>query len=267
MTYKKFQHIIWKHYNENPRPMPWRHISNPYKILVSETMLQQTQVSRVMEKYKTFLQKFPTVQKLAAAKLSDVLIEWQGLGYNRRAKNLWLTAQIVTNDYRGKFPQDKDALLSLPGIGQSTAGALLAFAFQKPSVFIETNIRAVYIHFFFNDHGNVHDKKLLPLIEKTVDTDNPREWYYALMDYGVHLKATQKDPVHKSIHYKKQSKFKGSHREKRSLILKHVLKNKKVSIMKLSEHMKLSKTDAAAIADELVAERMLCKKGSSYCIA
>jgi len=246
--------------------MPWRSIANPYKVLVSETMLQQTQVSRVIEKYKTFLKKFPTVQSLAQAKLSDVLIEWQGLGYNRRAKNLWLTAQIVTKEYRGKFPKDRDALLSLPGIGQSTAGALMAFAFQKPTVFIETNIRAVYIHFFFKDHGNIHDKELLPLIEKTVDAENPREWYYALMDYGVHLKATMKDPVHKSTHYKKQSAFKGSHREKRSLILKYILKNKSATVAKLSEHMKLPKTDIVAIAEELLSEGMIEKKRSTYTV-
>ena len=273
MQKKTFQHTVWKHYKENPRPMPWRTpwiklrkdgTVDPYKILVSEIMLQQTQVSRVIPKYKSFLKKFPSFKSLANANLSDVLIEWQGLGYNRRAKNLKATAEIITNESRGKFPTDLDSIMNLPGIGQSTVGAIMAYAFNTGIPFIETNIRAVYIHFFFKNHGQIHDKELLPLIEKTIDHSNPREWFYALMDYGVMLKATIKDPARKSQHYKKQSSFKGSRREKRSLILKYILKHSSATLSDLRKHIDVEGHNLKEIADELAAELLVNKVKQTY---
>ncbi len=187
-------------------------------------MLQQTQVSRVLTKYDEFLKAFPTISDLARAQTSRVLKLWQGLGYNRRALNLKRTAEIVARDYAGVFPTTATELEALPGIGQSTRGAIMAFAYGKATPYIETNIRTVYIHFFFKKHrGKVHDRDIMPLIEKTLDYNNPREWYYALMDYGVHLKQTLPNPSRKSKHHTTQSPFKGSNRELRSHILQAIL--------------------------------------------
>lgn len=201
--------------------MVWRDDPTPYKVVVSEIMLQQTQVERVAKKFNSFIKKFPSFSSLAKAPLHEVLKEWQGLGYNRRGLNLQKLARAVN----GKLPQIHEELVELPGIGPNTAGSILAFAFNIPYPFIETNIRTVFIHFFFNkSKQKIDDEKLMPLIEKTLDKKNPREWYYALMDYGAMLKKTQINPSQRSKHHVKQSKFKGSNRELRSHILKEVLK-------------------------------------------
>ncbi len=222
MNTEKFKKIIWAHYKKHKRNLPWRKTRDPYKILVSEIMLQQTQSFRVEPKYKSFLEKFPTVEALAKAKLQDVLKEWQGLGYNRRALYLKKCAEKITMDFNGTFPKDLNTLVSLPGIGKATAGDILAFAWNIPTVFIETNVRSVFIHFFFNDTEQVSDKDILPLVEATLDKKNPREWYWALFDYGVLLKKTV-NPNRKSVHYAKQSKFIGSFRQKRALVLRTLL--------------------------------------------
>lgn len=222
MTIQKFKKTIWTHYRNHKRDFPWRRTRDPYKILVSEIMLQQTQAPRVVPKYKSFLKKFPTIHTLTDAKLSDVLSEWVGLGYNRRALYLKQCAEKIEKDFGGKFPKDLKMLCSIPGVGPATAGDILAFAWNKPVVVIETNIRSVFIHFFFVDKEKVSDKEIIPLIEKTLDIENPREWYWALFDYGAHLKETT-NPSRKSAHHTKQSKFVGSHRQKRAHILKLIL--------------------------------------------
>ncbi len=241
MNLGQFKKTIWDYYKKNGRhDLPWRPPTlkflrdkktlDPYKILISEVMLQQTQVPRVIEKYKSFLKKFPTVEVLAKASLKDVLLEWQGLGYNRRAKYLKLCAEKVVNTFNGTFPRDFKTLTTLPGIGPATAGDILAFAYNIPVPVIETNIRSVFIHFFFPEGTprGVHDRDLLPIIEKTLPTlpyirhRGIREWYWALFDYGAFLKQTR-NPNTQSKHYVKQSSFKGSNREKRSQILKLIL--------------------------------------------
>jgi len=184
-------------------------------------MLQQTQAPRVVAKYKEFLKNFPTIKTLAKAPLKKVVLVWQGLGYNRRAVNLHRAAKAISK--LRSFPKTKQALINLSGIGSTTAGDTLAFAFNKPEIVIETNIRTVFIHCFFKDKKSVHDKEILPLIEKTLDKKNPREWYFALMDYGASLKKTYSNPSRRSKHYAKQSPFKGSNRELRSKILKYFL--------------------------------------------
>ncbi|MES3030910.1 MAG: A/G-specific adenine glycosylase [Patescibacteria group bacterium] len=205
--------------------MPWRPRTgerlSPYHVVVSEIMLQQTQVSRVEKKFPPFIKKFPNFKALRDAHLKDVLKEWKGLGYNRRALNLYRLA----GDIESRLPKTYRELLELPGIGANTAGSILAFAHNIPHPFIETNIRAVYIHFFFKDKKKVHDKELMPLIEKTLDKKNPREWYYALMDYGTHLKKKGENPSRKSTHHIKQSKFKGSNRELRAQILQMIVES------------------------------------------
>lgn len=218
-----FRTLVYDHYRANPRPLPWRDTADPYPILVSEIMLQQTQVDRVRGKYAPFRAAFPDIATLAAAPLPAVLTAWQGLGYNRRAIALHRCAQEVMAEHGGRLPAEVAALEALPGIGPYTARAIAAFAFLQPTVFIETNIRTVFIHHFCHDRHGVHDRELLPLVEQTLDRDNPRDWYYALMDYGVMLKKAHPNPGRRSAHHVRQSPFKGSNRELRSRILKHIL--------------------------------------------
>jgi A/G-specific adenine glycosylase len=162
---KEFRRIVLKHWKENGRhKLPWRRTHDPYKILVSEVMLQQTQVDRVVPYYKAFIKKFPTVRILAKAKLSEVLKLWSGLGYNRRAKYLRDAALAVVEKHSGKFPTEYEALRKLPGIGDYTARAVRVFAFNERDVLIETNVRTAYLHHFFANAKSVHDKELLPLI-------------------------------------------------------------------------------------------------------
>lgn len=219
---KTFQAQIWAFYGHSGRhDLPWRKTKNPYKILVSEVMLQQTQAARVLEKYPQFLKAFPNVRVLADAPLSRVLSVWQGMGYNRRARFLRETAQTIMREHHGRVPKTEEALRALPGIGHYTANAILTFAHNEPRVFIETNIRRIFIHHFFKDKQNISDKEILPFVERTLDTKDPREWYYALMDYGAHLpKVARRNPNTQSKHYAKQSTFKGSLRELRGNIIR-----------------------------------------------
>jgi A/G-specific adenine glycosylase len=220
---RDFQKIIYDHYKKFGRDFPWRNTTDPYPIFISEVMLQQTQTSRVAKKYNLFLHIFPSLQALAKAELFDVLRAWQGLGYNRRAKFLHQSAKEIVETYNGKIPRDVKLLQKLPGIGAATAASIAAFAFNKPTVFIETNIRAVFIHLFLQNEENIPDKKLLFFAQQTVDKKNPRIWYYAITDYGAHLKSQGINPINKSKSYTKQSKFEGSDRQIRGEIIRLLL--------------------------------------------
>ncbi len=288
MKTTEFHKIIWNYYEINRRKLPWRETSDPYKIFISEVMLQQTQVPRVWVKYPEFIHAFPTFRALAKAPFEAVLGQWQGLGYNRRALYLQQSAQQVVEAYNGVLPSDEVALEMLPGIGPATARSIVVFAFNKPLVFIETNIRRVFIHHYFREgHSEqseeslanassqtsleipslpagrqgskrvlanartiegVDDKQLFPLIEQTLDRRNPREWYYALMDYGSMLGKTIENPNRKSRHYTKQSKFEGSIRQVRGQILKLLLQNKTMNRQELET---LFKTDSVRFSKAL----------------
>lgn len=218
-----FREAIHAWFKANRRTLPWRVTGDPYAILVSEIMLQQTQVDRVIGKYEAFLALFPDFAALVRAPLQEVLAAWQGLGYNRRAIALKKCAEAVMSDHGGLLPQSVEALRTLPGIGPYTAGAVAAFAFGLPTVFIETNIRAVFIHHFFADRQGVKDSEILPLVAATLDRADPRDWYNALMDYGVMLKKAHKNPARRSAHHVRQPPFRGSNRELRSRIVKALL--------------------------------------------
>lgn len=217
-----FRDTVWQYYRENSRPMPWRDDPSPYNVLVSELMLQQTQVPRVLPKFAEFMAVFPGLADLATATLPDVLRVWSGLGYNRRAKFLHAAAQKVMADYGGQLPAAADELVRLPGIGPNTAGAIMAYVYNKPAVFIETNIRSVHFYHFFADRTDVDDKELRELVARTLDQEHPREWYWALMDYGTHLKTKVRN-ISQSRHYRKQSAFEGSRRQLRARVLRLLL--------------------------------------------
>jgi len=218
-----FVKTIRDYYRKNKRSMPWRDDVSPYSIFISEVMLQQTQVARVMAKYPLFMQAFPDFKSLSNVDTATLLSVWQGMGYNRRALYLKSAAQVIFSKYNSALPDDPTLLDELPGIGYATACSIVAFAFNKPVIFIETNIRRVYIHHYFTDKENISDAEILPYVERTLDKNNPREWYWALMDYGAYLSSQTENPNKKSKHYVKQKKFKGSVREVRGGTLKLLL--------------------------------------------
>lgn len=238
MNERTFQKTIWQYYKAHGRhDLPWRAPEvdgsfDPYKIMVSEIMLQQTQVQRVIPKYGAFLEAFPAVEVLAASPLGVVLQAWNGLGYNRRAKFLWSAAQKVVHDFNGEFPNQQKLLVSLPGVGVNTAGAIMAYAYNEPVVFIETNIRTVFIHHFFADQSDVNDAAIAAVVQETLDRTNTREWYWALMDYGSYLKQSVGNMSRLSKIYVKQSTFKGSNRQLRGAVIRELL-NKPQSLAEL----------------------------------
>ena len=210
------------------RDLPWRRTRDPYLIWVSEVMLQQTQVSRVDGRWQRWCERFPTADALAAASTADVLEEWQGMGYNRRALALWRAAREVSAR-GGAMPHGREELLALPGIGPATAAGIRAFAYDLPGVYLETNVRSVFIHEFFPDDEHVSDGRIVPLVEATCPRDDsdpeddPRTWYYALLDCGAHLKRTVPNPSRRSAAHARQSRFEGSHRQKRAEVVRLLL--------------------------------------------
>lgn len=262
-----FQKNIWNFYQKEGRHnLPWRKTKNPYKILVSEVMLQQTQVPRVLLKYSEFLKTFPNIETLANTSLAEILHVWRGMGYNRRALSLHTLAKEVVKKHKGKIPRTRAELEALLGIGPYTAGAICTFAFNEPEIFIETNIRRVFIHHFFKDREGVNDKEILPLVKATLDMGNPRAWYYALMDYGAHLpKVIHKNPNMQSKHYMRQSVFKGSLRELRGKIIRTLSKKSTTFIMLKRGCGNDSRTRAAL--DALMKDKLIRYEKRKYKIA
>ncbi|WP_417754570.1 adenine glycosylase [Slackia isoflavoniconvertens] len=205
------------------RDLPWRNTRDAYAIWISEAMLQQTQVSRVLSRWERFLRHFPTVDALASASSADVVEEWQGLGYNRRALALKRAADICSAEYAGRMPEGVDKLVKLPGIGDATAAGITAFSRDVPCLYLETNVRAVFIHCFFRDAERVTDKELRPLVERACPAEDVRGWYYALLDVGARLKKDHKNPTRRAAAYTRQSKFEGSRRQKRAWLVREVM--------------------------------------------
>lgn len=257
MSKEEFQEIIWEKARELYRDMPWRQDTRPYYVLVSELMLQQTQVDRVIPKFNAFIARFPDEQSLASAGLADVLTLWSGLGYNRRAKFLHESAKKIMADYEGAFPVTYAEVLGLPGVGPGTAGAIMTYAFNQPAPFIETNVRTVYFHHFFADGEKVSDEQLKPLIEQMTDRDHPREFYWALMDYGTWLKKNGVGRISQSKHYKKQSPLKGSLRELRGILIKQLAAGDILRIelqTQYADDQRFEQALAGLIADGLVTQ-------------
>jgi len=262
-----FEQTIWDYYAASGRhDLPWRlprpdGTFDPYHITVSEIMLQQTQVGRVIPKYEAFLTAFPAIQDVASAPLAEVLTLWSGLGYNRRAKFLWQMAGAVVTNHGGELPRGRAELVSLPGIGPNTAGAMMAYAYNEPVTFIETNIRSVFIHHFFTGQEKVSDAELLPIIEETLPAGRAREWYWALMDYGTHLKQTVGNASRASSTYAKQSTFKGSRRQIRGHILRLLTDSPQMLadlILAISDERLL------AVLEDLVQEGFIEQDGLVY---
>ncbi len=265
---QRFRTEVWDHYRAHGRhELPWRQPGpdgrfDAYPITVSELMLQQTQVGRVIPKYDMFIVRFPTVHELANAQLGDVLRAWSGLGYNRRAKFLWQTARAVENNHAGIFPGTREELVSLPGIGPNTAGAILAYAYNQPAVFVETNIRTAFIHHFFHDSAaGITDAAIMELAARALDKEHPREWYWALMDYGSYIKRTVGNLNRRSTAYSRQSPFHGSRRQVRGEVLR-LLGEGSQTARSLSTHIQDERLPE--VLETLVAERLVKRTAGRY---
>jgi len=262
----RFRLLVYAFAAEQGRDLPWRRASDPWRVLVSEVMLQQTQVERVIPKYTAFLERFPGPTALAAAPIPELLEAWQGLGYNRRALNLQRAAQQVVTQWDGRLPDDPAQLQQLPGIGPYTAGAIAAFAFSRPTIFLETNIRAVLLHLFCGDRHDVPDKELLVLAEQVLDHDRPRDWYNALMDYGSDLKRRFPNPSRRSRHHSVQSRFEGSDRQVRGALLRLLLNTNGLTVGAIRQALAAEPDRLQRILEGMVKEGFLQQRGSRYLI-
>lgn len=260
-----FRATVYAYYQAHGRhELPWRLTRDPYAILVSEVMLQQTQVSRVLSRYESWLGRFPTADALASAPLDIVLESWQGLGYNRRAIALKRACEAVSAQYSGIVPCEREALLALPGVGPSTASGVRVFAYGEPDIYLETNVRAVMIHHFFQDRDGIKDRELLPFVEATLDRHDPANWYQALLDYGVHLKRILPNPSRRSAHHAVQSRYEGSRRQKRARLLESVLAGPPRTAAELAADVGIETLPAEEILADLVAEGFLAIDGDLY---
>jgi A/G-specific adenine glycosylase len=261
-----FKNLIWNFYLVHRRTFPWRHNPDPYAVVISEIMLQQTQTYRVEPKYTAFLAALPTLDALANADLRTVLSLWQGLGYNRRGKFLHAMAREIMQNHNGIIPDTPELLVQLPGIGKATAGSICAFAFNKPTLFIETNIRTVFIHYFFPGQQEISDNQLLPFLSASLEKENPREWYYALMDYGVHLKKTVPNPSRKSKHHTMQSRFEGSDRQIRGVIIRTLTNCAAIKKEELINSISKDTTRVERILKQLIKEQLVVASESDVFI-
>jgi A/G-specific adenine glycosylase len=250
---------ILRFHAEHPRAMPWRETRDPYAVLVSEVMLQQTQVSRVLPKYAEFLEAFPGFDALAPAPLSAVLEVWSGLGYNRRAANLRRAAARIVDEHGGLAPADPAALAALPGIGPATARAVATYAFGAFAPFIETNVRSVLLHHFFEGAGDVPDRVLAPIAEALWDPDDPRTFGYALMDYGSWLKRAVPNPSRRSRHHARQSRFDGSDRQARAAFVRALVRTGAAATPDLATEAMVDDDRAARLLGDLEREGLVVR--------
>ncbi len=260
------------------RDLPWRRTRDPYEIWISEVMLQQTQVSRVDGRWQRWVARFGTVEELAAADAADVLDEWQGLGYNRRALSVHRAAQAVA-EAGGVFPRETADLTALPGIGPATAAGIRAFAFDLHGVYLETNVRTVVLHELFAGRDGVADREITPIVEATCPPDgdfsgdpanSPRSWYYAMLDYGAYLKRTVPNPSRRSSGHARQSRFEGSRRQKRAALVRALLANREGASVEalveavVAEGVGLDCVLAVELLSELAAEGFCRRSGGLW---
>lgn len=264
---------------EHYRDLPWRRTRDPYAVLVSEVMLQQTQVTRVVTYFEAWMESFPTLESLDAAPLEAVLLVWRGLGYNRRAIALKRAAEAVVEAHHDSgadgpvsLPSDITALTALPGIGPATAAGVRSFAFGLESAYLETNVRAVFLHEILGDRDGVSDRELLPLVTcaaaiATASGIDARTWNLALLDHGAHLKRTIPNPSRRSAHHVRQSGFEGSRRQRRSRLLRAVMDGPGGSAPEYAAGSGLDARDAEEILRELAAEGFVVADGEGWRIA
>ncbi len=264
---ERFRAVVFSYHATPGRTMPWRETCDPYEVLVSEVMLQQTQVARVMERYPRFLDAFFDVGALARAPLSEVLGLWRGLGYNRRAVALHAAAAAIVDDHGGRIPDDVDVLQQLPGVGPATAAGVAAFAYGRPSVYVETNVRTVVLHCLMPDATDVPETRVRELVALTLDERDPRTWYYALMDLGAELKRRHPNPSRRSRGHRAQGPFEGSNRQLRGRTLRAVLDGGVLTPDELAGRLSVTEIEAVRVLSELAGEGFIVEEEGSYRVA
>lgn len=257
---KSFHKKIFEFYKEHKRNLPWRKTTNPYYIMISEIMLQQTQVPRVIEKYDKWIQQFPKVEDLAQAELKLVLQLWSGLGFNSRGKRLQDTAKIISKKYKGIVPNTPEELETLPGIGPYTSKAILIFANNENIATVDTNIRRILIH-EFKLSEDLNNKEIQKIAEQILPKGKSRDWHNALMDYGTTIITARKSGIKSKG---KQSTFKGSRREVRAGILKNILNEEKITVQKAKKLFPKTQYNVKEILEELVSEEIITKNKNTY---
>ena len=260
----RFRRTVRGYYRNNARDLPWRRTRDPWRILVSEVMLQQTQIPRVIARYEAFLEAFPDPASLERATLERALGLWKGLGYNRRCLGLKKAAGEIVRRFGGAVPRSVEDLESLPGIGPYTARAVVVFAFNLPVPLIETNIRRSFIHWFFTGRTAVHDRDILPLVERAMDRHHPREWFNALMDYGTWLARTTPNPNRRSAHHVRQARFEGSRRQARGRILAILVGGRSRRLATLARELGTTEAYVSPILSDLAAEGFLEVRRGCY---
>ncbi|MBN2385114.1 MarR family transcriptional regulator [bacterium] len=262
-----FRTIVCNYFGQEGRNLPWRQTIDPYQVFVSEIMLQQTQVERVISKFTHFIGLFPSFEALAAASLPKVLEAWQGLGYNRRALNMKKCAERIVNNLAGILPHSPALLQDLPGIGRATAASIAVFGYNRPEIFIEINIRCVFLFFFFYEKQRVHDQEIVPLVQATLDQDNPCRWYSALMDLGTNLRKHFPDIRRQSVHYHRQPPFQGSDRQVRSKILRLLLQHGTLHFSEIQTHLPIDPTRLTRILKNLQKEGFILSRRGKYTVS
>ncbi|MCL2403645.1 MAG: adenine glycosylase [Coriobacteriia bacterium] len=234
------------------RDFAWRMTRDPYAILLSEVMLQQTQVVRVVDYFERWLLRYPSIDALAAASTADVLADWQGLGYNRRALALKRLAVEVSEQQAGILPASYEGLQLLPGVGPATAAGVMAFAYNEFAPYLETNVRSVVLHELFAGQDEVCDKEVMAVVQQAAEhlcstqLADARTWNYALLDYGAWLKKAFPNPSRRSKQHTKQSRFEGSFRQKRAQLLRAILMEPQQTRDELAGVCELSLADTEA---------------------
>jgi A/G-specific adenine glycosylase len=259
----EFRETVLSNYERQGRNFPWRGAA-PWPVMASEFMLQQTQTGRVLPYYERWVKRWPVPEALAEASMEEALREWSGLGYNRRCKFLKNCAAVIASEMGGKVPETPETLLPLPGVGPYIAGAVSCFAYNYPAVFIETNIRSAVIHFFFPGRGDVRDAEIAPVLEAALLREDPRRWYYALMDYGAALKKLVPNPNRRSAHYVKQSPFKGSFRQARGKVLRTLISAGPLRAGEIGNKSGLDGGELYRVLEALEKESMVAEREGIY---
>ncbi len=250
---------ILGYYRRHGRKLPFRKTTDPYKITVAEIMLQQTQVDRVLPKYVDWVKKWPNWQTLSEATNRELLIMWSGLGYNRRALYLGEMSRTIVEQHRGLLPDNPETLRALPGIGPYTSRAILIFAFNRPLVTIDTNIRRVLITELGLPHS-ISATALERVALQILPVRRARDWHNALMDYGAMVLTSRKSGVRP---LSRQSKFEGSLRQIRGEIVRQLTTKKRVSLASVAKKLGRPMEDVRKAAKGLANDRLICVNGDS----